>query len=51
MYNYNLPERPLEPPMEWDERIYDFSDCDIPRRKGWGSGGKPWYERGDECEY
>ena len=45
------PERPLEPPMEWDERIYDFSDCDyIPRRKGWGSGGKPWYERGDQDE-
>lgn len=45
------PERPLEPPMEWDKRIYDFSDCDIPQRKGWGSCGVPWYDREEFDEY
>ena len=48
MYNYNLADQPLEPSPEWDEEIYDFSDCDyIPqkRRKGWGSCGMPWYDR------
>lgn len=45
MYNYNLPERPLEPPKEWDEQIYDFSDCEHPvKKKGWGSSGKSWHE-------
>lgn len=43
MYNYNLPERPLEPPMEWDAQIYDFFDCDE-----WPGPKKrarfPWYE-------
>ena len=54
MYNYNLADQPLEPPPEWDEEIYDFSDCDyIPKkhRRGWGSCGMPWYDREDYDEY
>ena len=43
MYNYNLPERPIEPPEEWDRMVYDFSDCDE-----WPGLKKrarcPWYE-------
>lgn len=52
MYNYNLADQPLEPPPEWDEEIYDFSDIPdyIPqkRRKGWGSCG--WYDWEDYDE-
>lgn len=52
MYNYNLADRNLEPPPEWDEEIYDFSDLPgyVPKkhRKGWGSCG--WYDWEDEHE-
>ena len=35
----------MEPPEEWDKQIYDFSDCEyLTKQKGFGSGGKPWYE-------
>ena len=54
MYNYNLADQPLEPPPEWDEEIYDFSDLPdyIPKkyRMGWGSCGRPWYDREDESD-
>lgn len=51
MYNYNLPERPIEPPDVWNEDyrgIYREFPEEYPRKKRcWGSGGKPWYEEGD----